>query len=155
MPFPSKLISTRSVTLVSILRLQSLLHFAKTSNPTWDNLAVSQWSTVEINVGIICTCMPSIRVLLLRLFPKLLGTTQNSNGYYVSNSHNHIGGNISVDRPGKSLNSSQRGGDVDGITYSQTYIVHWGEHDETKSTQMSDLDPDAMKSSSRVSENEL
>ena len=37
------------VTVVSILRLQSLLQFANSTNPTWDNLAVTQWSTVEIN----------------------------------------------------------------------------------------------------------
>ena len=37
------------VTVVSILRLQSLLKFANSTNVTWDNLAVTQWSTVEIN----------------------------------------------------------------------------------------------------------
>jgi hypothetical protein len=98
--------------------------------------------------------MPSLRVLLVRLFPKLLGTTQRSNGYYVNNSHSHIGGNISVNRPGKSMNSSLPD-ESDGITYSQTYIVQWGDREEGKSVQMSDLDPEAMKSSSRVSENEL
>jgi len=47
----------------------------------------------------------------------------------------------------------------DGITYSQTYTVQWGdrrsEHDDTKSIQMSDLDTEALKSSGRVTENEL
>lgn len=138
------------------MRLQSLVFFAKTSNPTWDNLAVSQWSTVEINVGIICACMPSLRVLLVRLFPKLLGTTQHSNNrYYVNQSHSHKGGNISVNRSGKSLNSSQNDGNGVAINYSQTYTVQWGEHDETKLIQMGNLDAEAMKSSSRVSQNEL
>ena len=70
-----------------------------------------------------------------------------------------MGGNISVNRPGKPLNSSQHDGNGDGITYSQTYTVQygnqWGEHDETKLMQLSDLDAEAMKSSSRVSENGL
>jgi hypothetical protein len=109
--------------------------------------------------------MPSLRVLLVRLFPKLLGTTQHSktNRYYVDNSHSRIGGNISANRGGKSLissqNQSQQDVNGDGITYSQAYSVQWaeqgGEHDETKSMQMSDLDTEAMKSSSRVRENEL
>jgi hypothetical protein len=47
----------------------------------------------------------------------------------------------------------------DGITYSQTYTVQWGDqrrdNGETKSIQMNDLDHEAMKSSSRVRENEL
>lgn len=145
-----------SVTVVSIMRLQSLVYFAKTSNPTWDNLAVSRWSTVEINVGIICACMPSLRVLLVRLFPKLLGTSQHSdNRYYVNQSHTHRGGNISVNRPGKSVNSSQHDGSGVAINYSQTYTVQWGEHDETKLIQMGDLNAGAMKSSTRVSENEV
>jgi hypothetical protein len=153
------------VTIVSILRLQSLVHFANSSNPTWDNLPVSQWSTIEINIGIICACMPSLRVLLVRLFPKLLGTTQHSksNGYYANNSHVQNGGNISVNWKGKSLissqNQSQQDMNSDGITYSQTYTVQWGDHrsdhDDTKSMQMSDLDTEALKSGSRVTENEL
>lgn len=147
------------VTVVSILRLQSLVHFSESSNPTWDNLAVSQWSTVEINVGIICTCMPSIRILLVRLFPKLLGTTQPSNNrYYVNNSHIYMERNAPVNRLGKSLHSSQHDRNGDGITYSQTYTVQyenqWGEHDETKLMQLSDLDAEAMKSSGRVSGSE-
>ena len=105
--------------------------------------------------------MPSLRVLLVRLFPKLLGTSQHSksNGYYANNSHVQTGGNISVSRKGKSLissqNQSQQDMNGDGITYSQTYTVQWGEHDDTKSMQLSDLDPESMKSSSRVTENEL
>lgn len=40
------------VTIVSILRLQSLVHFAQTSNASWEFYNVSLWSTIEICVGI-------------------------------------------------------------------------------------------------------
>lgn len=40
------------VTIVSILRLQSLVNFAKSSNASWEFYSVSVWSTVEICVGI-------------------------------------------------------------------------------------------------------
>lgn len=40
------------VTIVSILRLQSLVHFAQTSNASWEFYNVSVWSTIEICVGI-------------------------------------------------------------------------------------------------------
>jgi hypothetical protein len=47
----------------------------------------------------------------------------------------------------------------DGITYSRTYTTEWGEHGSeyggTKSMQLSDFDTKAMKSSSRVTKNEL
>jgi hypothetical protein len=40
------------VTVVSILRLQALVHFAASSNVSWEFYDVSVWSTVEICVGI-------------------------------------------------------------------------------------------------------
>ncbi|KAF2689677.1 hypothetical protein K458DRAFT_130917 [Lentithecium fluviatile CBS 122367] len=66
------------VTVVSILRLRSLVHFANTTNATWDFLEASLWSIIEWQVGIICCCMPSIRLGLARLFPKILGSTAQS-----------------------------------------------------------------------------
>ncbi|CAK7213236.1 hypothetical protein SBRCBS47491_001733 [Sporothrix bragantina] len=73
------------VTIVSILRLQSLLHFANSTNPTWDNYEVINWSTIEINVGIICACLPSLRLILVHFFPRVLGSSQRSyNQYYNS-----------------------------------------------------------------------
>ncbi|KAL5374849.1 hypothetical protein PMIN06_012375 [Paraphaeosphaeria minitans] len=71
------------VTVVSIIRLHSLVDFAKSTNPTWDYWAVSNWSTVEINVGIMCVCMPSLRIILVRFFPKVLGTKRSTSGGYA------------------------------------------------------------------------
>ncbi|XPS79832.1 hypothetical protein M3J09_011803 [Ascochyta lentis] len=66
------------VTVVSMLRLRSLVHFANTTDMTWDYLEASLWSVIECQVGIICTCMPSIRLGLTRLFPKIMGSTNQS-----------------------------------------------------------------------------
>lgn len=77
-----------SVTVVSILRLQSLVEFrADTLNPTWDFFSVALWSDIEINVGIMCICMPSLRVLLTRLWPKVFGGSTNAS--YVNYSHHY------------------------------------------------------------------
>ncbi|KAG6000092.1 hypothetical protein E4U21_005856 [Claviceps maximensis] len=66
------------ITVFSTLRLRSLVKFGlNTTNPTWDFFDVGLWSTIEINVGIICTCMPTVRLFLVRLFPRRLGTTQS------------------------------------------------------------------------------
>ena len=35
---------------------------------------MSLWSIVEVNVGVICACMPALRQLLGRVFPKILGS---------------------------------------------------------------------------------
>ncbi|KAF1924862.1 uncharacterized protein M421DRAFT_424493 [Didymella exigua CBS 183.55] len=66
------------VTVVSMLRLRSLVHFANTTNMTWDYLEASLWSVIECQVAIICTCMPSIRLGLSRLFPNIMGSTNHS-----------------------------------------------------------------------------
>ncbi|CAG8949283.1 hypothetical protein HYFRA_00004908 [Hymenoscyphus fraxineus] len=62
------------VTIVSCLRLKSLVKFTYSDNPTWDNFDVGLWSTIEINVGIFCACMPSLR-LLVRIFPRISGSS--------------------------------------------------------------------------------
>lgn len=67
------IILSPSVTVVSILRLQALLAFATSTNPTWDNYNIHFWSTVEINIGIICACMPAMRQILVWLFPVVFG----------------------------------------------------------------------------------
>lgn len=64
-----------AVTVVSAVRLRSLVHFANTPNPTWDELGVAFWSTVEINLGVVCACMPALRGILTYFFPGLVGAS--------------------------------------------------------------------------------
>ncbi|KAJ6437430.1 putative AC transposase [Purpureocillium lavendulum] len=71
------------VTIVSILRLRSLIFFANSSNPTWDQWSIAYWSTIEVNVGMICTCLPSLRLILLRVFPQLGSGTRSGRSYGV------------------------------------------------------------------------
>ncbi|KZL76211.1 CFEM domain-containing protein [Colletotrichum tofieldiae] len=61
------------VTIISILRLQSLVRFAKSMNPTWDQFDIAFWTCLEVPTGIICCCMPAIRLILIKVFPKLFG----------------------------------------------------------------------------------
>ncbi|KAE8152129.1 hypothetical protein BDV25DRAFT_170775 [Aspergillus avenaceus] len=68
------------VTLVSILRLDSLIKFANTNNLTWDYVEVGYWSTIEVHVGVICACLPAIRSLLTRISPRLFGDTKATTG---------------------------------------------------------------------------
>ncbi|KAL1999071.1 hypothetical protein VTN02DRAFT_5106 [Thermoascus thermophilus] len=74
------------VTIVSIVRLSSLVEFANTQNVTWDYVPVGYWSTVECDVGVICACLPSIRSLLVQLFPRVFSgsTNQGTTGVKAS-----------------------------------------------------------------------
>ncbi|KAH9886786.1 hypothetical protein F4778DRAFT_773890 [Xylariomycetidae sp. FL2044] len=73
------------ITIVSIVRLHSLIQFGTTSNLTQDYVEVGYWSTIEVPVGVICACMPAIRSLFSLAFPKMFGTTRGgTSGYYGS-----------------------------------------------------------------------
>lgn len=127
--------------------------FADTQNPSWDYTGVSNWSVVEINVGIICTCMPALRVILVRLFPLLGGSTKATNQYYLHSgsltagkskgrSRAGTGGqlqsNISYPEPAKKSKQSKN-----GIIYQQrTYTVQYSgeDSDEHSLVHMQDLD---------------
>lgn len=63
------------VTVVSALRLRTLVNFGNTVNPTWDLTSVGLWSVVEIYVGIMCACLPATRSFLFKVLPRWLGYT--------------------------------------------------------------------------------
>ncbi|KAJ5161210.1 hypothetical protein N7492_006602 [Penicillium capsulatum] len=68
------------ITVVSCLRLQSLVKFSKSTNVTYDNTPAIYWSVVECDVAIICACMPCLPSLLRNLFPSVFGPP--SDKYY-------------------------------------------------------------------------
>jgi hypothetical protein len=49
--------------VVSILRLQSLVAISNSHDQTYDNPPAATWSSVETNIGIICSCLPCLRPL--------------------------------------------------------------------------------------------
>lgn len=51
------------ITLVSCLRLQSLVQFAYTSNPSWEYTGVLIWSDIEMGTSMLVTSLPAIRKL--------------------------------------------------------------------------------------------
>ena len=66
-----------SVTIVSILRLDTLSSFAKSTNVSWDGVPFGYWSSIELHVGIICACMPALYSLFKHYFPQVFsGTVQ-------------------------------------------------------------------------------
>jgi hypothetical protein len=121
------------------------MKFAASDNPTWDQADVIHWSNIEINVGIICACMPSLRVIFVRMFPKILGTTKDNTreyGKYGSRSHN-LGGTSAVRSGlGRSANTDT---DPHAITYTKTFEVQHGDNDETSLVQMDELRPKTSK----------
>jgi len=64
-----------SVVITSILRLHSLYVVSRATDITWYNVGAATWSAVEVNVGIICACLPTLRPLIGRIFPSILASS--------------------------------------------------------------------------------
>ncbi|KAL4821381.1 hypothetical protein BDW67DRAFT_48461 [Aspergillus spinulosporus] len=71
------------VVITSFLRLSGLRKVARSSDTSWSNVAAAYWTAAECNVAIICACLPFLRPLVSRLFPKFLST--NSYNKYSLN----------------------------------------------------------------------
>lgn len=103
-----------------MVRLHSLVKFAKSANPTYDSVPTAYWSVMECFVGIFCVCMPALRRVLAVLVPSCFGSTQGSGRYanYKDMDPNHPnkvsdGGQRNI-KP--SLNSWRKFGLDTGIT---------------------------------------
>ncbi len=86
----------KSVTFTSVIRLRYLVAFKHTINPTCkyigppiscpeltthfseDYVDPAYWSGLEFYIGVICACMPTIRSLLRRYMPALIGQSTKS-----------------------------------------------------------------------------
>lgn len=118
---------------------------------TWEYMGVSKWSTIEINVGIICACMPSMRMLLVRLFPKVLGTSRRYYANYGSNNQTGANTNKIRTRPIGTNATSQEDRphpriDSQGMICQRTYEVEFSDNDETHLVHMTDLDRKGLRS---------
>lgn len=63
-----------------MLRLQSLVAISNSTDPTYDNPPAATWSSVETNVGIICSCLPCLRPLVNRHLPGVFSATSSRSG---------------------------------------------------------------------------
>ncbi|KAK4962683.1 hypothetical protein LTR10_000310 [Elasticomyces elasticus] len=60
--------------VVSILRLQSLYVISRATDVSWNNPLAAIWSSVEINTGILCSCLPTLKACVSRYLPRLFTT---------------------------------------------------------------------------------
>ncbi|GAQ33344.1 hypothetical protein AtubIFM55763_005293 [Aspergillus tubingensis] len=71
------------VVITSILRLSSLRSVAQSTDTSYSNVGAAYWTAAECNVAIICACLPFLRPIVSRLFPRFLST--NSYNRYTRN----------------------------------------------------------------------
>ncbi|KAI1483850.1 hypothetical protein F4774DRAFT_425514 [Daldinia eschscholtzii] len=59
------------VVITSCLRVTTIDLQAKTPDPTYD-IASTMWTIIEMNVALVCACLPQIRPLIIKWFPRLM-----------------------------------------------------------------------------------
>ncbi|KAJ5060160.1 hypothetical protein PSV08DRAFT_29112 [Bipolaris maydis] len=57
------------ILVVSCLRIRSIINYAESLNPTWDNTPANYWSVLEANTSVFCVCMPTLRHLIAHRLP--------------------------------------------------------------------------------------
>lgn len=72
--------------IVCVLRPVALAAAATNTDTSWHAPLASIWSSVEVSTGIICACLPTLRVLLSQLFSKSF----NSSGFKRSTGGDQI-----------------------------------------------------------------
>lgn len=60
-----------SVCVTSVLRITTLDVATSHLDTPWTNIPSSMWTVIEMNLGIICACLPTFRQMLSVLFPRL------------------------------------------------------------------------------------
>jgi len=73
--------------IVSLLRLQSLYAVSVSKDISWDNPMAALWSNLEVQIGIICSCLPTLKSSLTRIFPRIFASSSrgaSSNGGVVT-----------------------------------------------------------------------
>ncbi|CAG5181650.1 uncharacterized protein ALTATR162_LOCUS9790 [Alternaria atra] len=84
------------VCIVSILRLHALVVLAQhPEDTTWYSTATAYWSTIEVNLAIVCASTPALKLLVVKVIPAFStrngswgygpnsGTKQNKSGKFV------------------------------------------------------------------------
>lgn len=69
--------------MVAIARILTVKRAALSVDVSWDSSAISYLSVIEVNVGIICACLITLRPLLSTMFPSMgLKSSYGRAGYY-------------------------------------------------------------------------
>lgn len=76
---------------VAIARILTAKRSALSLDVTWDSVPVTYYSVIEVNVGIICACVITLRPLLTDIFPSLIKSSYGGHGdaaYYARERNN-------------------------------------------------------------------
>ncbi|KAF2132986.1 hypothetical protein P153DRAFT_309877 [Dothidotthia symphoricarpi CBS 119687] len=130
------------VTIVSIFRLRFLVDFGSSLNPTWTATNVVLASIIEVNAGIICVCLPSLRIIFVRMFPNILASTHSVSQRTYSEFDTRARASVA----GQLQTQSTMAQDSSAIMKTQTFDIQHDDADKAQLVQMYDLGAPSSKS---------
>jgi hypothetical protein len=113
-----------SAAIASVCRLYALYLISVSSDITWDSPASVYWSAIELNIGILCASLPTLRPFLARVWPNAFSSSIGSQGAGGSSGNKSGGqyynmeGSIMV-RKTIALQSTRNVADVDRVIAHQ------------------------------------
>ncbi|KXT15624.1 hypothetical protein AC579_5838 [Pseudocercospora musae] len=66
-----------AICTVSCIRFYALYAVATSSDPSWDNPQAALYANLEATVGIIASCLPTLKGLVTEFFPNLFSSTRS------------------------------------------------------------------------------
>ena len=69
-----------SAAIASVCRLYALYLISVSSDITWDSPASVNWSAIELNIGILCASLPTLRPFLAWVWPSAFSSSIGSQG---------------------------------------------------------------------------
>jgi hypothetical protein len=110
--------------IASVCRLYALYLISVSSDITWDSPASVYWSAIELNVGILCASLPTLRPFLARVWPNAFSSSigsqrvGESSGNKSGGQYYNMEGSIMV-RKTVALQSTKNVADVDRVLTHQ------------------------------------
>ncbi|GBF67139.1 hypothetical protein TMEN_9862 [Trichophyton mentagrophytes] len=75
------------VCVISIVRITYIIGKSDNRDPLWSIAPLALWTTIELNTGIIVSCLPMLRQPLSLLCPSILSSLRDGSRGYRENSH--------------------------------------------------------------------
>ncbi|KAL1848500.1 hypothetical protein Daus18300_013601 [Diaporthe australafricana] len=108
--------------IISVYRMKTLKVAAESTDPSWDNTDAAVWSFIELSIGVLAACLPTLRPLFALILPRLFKSTLSGRtGQYNGLSGKSIGNMYNRSRTGNTAPKGSNGAypypsDVDSDT---------------------------------------
>ncbi|KAI7776709.1 hypothetical protein LA080_004643 [Diaporthe eres] len=61
--------------IISIYRMKTLKVAGESTDPSWDNTDAAVWSFIELSIGVLAACLPTLRPLFALILPRFFKST--------------------------------------------------------------------------------